>query len=190
MLDVGRWMFPDKDRSISIAHARPARQQRVIVRHVRIRVNGDRGNVQFAAPRPLIQRLNIFQPMFEPVTTKIDFLLRHRIEHERIIRIGGMTEGKDFSAGLRTVMHDRFRSEGKRYVMQGADGIQNRHEDRVAQTSPPQDGFAAANKSAVSRVSKPAGRFGNRRCSRFRNLHYAARALTKQNSRRAVSRVA
>jgi hypothetical protein len=28
----------------------------------------------------------------------------------------------------------------------------------VAQTSPPPDGFAAANKSAVSRVSKPAGR--------------------------------
>ena len=34
-----------------------------------------------------------------------------------------MTEGKDFSAGLRTVKHQRFRSEGKRYVMQGADGI-------------------------------------------------------------------
>jgi hypothetical protein len=113
-----------------------------------------------------------------------------------------MTQGKDFNAGLRTVMHERFRSEGKRYVMQGADGIQNRHEGRVAQTSPPQDGFAAANKSAVSRVSKPAscarvsrcakipmpGRFGNRRYSRFRNLRYAARALTKQNSRRAVSR--
>jgi hypothetical protein len=32
------------------------------------------------------------------------------------------------------------------------------------------------------------GRFGNRRYSRFRNLRYAARALTKQNSRRAVSR--
>src|SRR5437870_9093004 len=54
--------------------------------------------MQLAAPRPLIQRLNIFQPMVEPITTEVDFILRHRIEHERVIRVGGMTESKDFSA--------------------------------------------------------------------------------------------
>src|SRR5438552_15531321 len=54
--------------------------------------------MQLAAPRPLIQRLNIFQSMVEPITTEIDFVLRHRIEHERVIRVGGMTQGKDFSA--------------------------------------------------------------------------------------------
>src|SRR6266496_6305888 len=78
--------------------SRPARQQRVILGHVRIRVNGDRGNMQLAAPRPLIERLNIFQAMIEAVTTEVDFILRHRIEHERVIRVGGMTQGKDFSA--------------------------------------------------------------------------------------------
>src|SRR5439155_2776410 len=36
--------------------------------------------------------------MVEPITTEIDFVLRHRIEHERVIRVGGMTQGKDFSA--------------------------------------------------------------------------------------------
>jgi len=49
----------------------------------------------------------------------------------------------------------------------------------VAQTSPPPDGFAAANKSAVSRFPNPQSvrartlrRFGNRRYSRFGNLRY------------------
>ncbi len=50
--------------------------------------------------RPLIQRLNIFQPMFEPISAQIDFILRHRVEHERIIRIGRMAQGKDFSGIL------------------------------------------------------------------------------------------
>src|SRR5881296_2781814 len=49
----------------------------------------------------------------------------------------------------------------------------------VAQTSPPPDGFAAANKSAVSRFpnaqsarARTLRRFGNRRYSRFGNLRY------------------
>ena len=54
--------------------------------------------MQLAAPRPLIERLNIFQAMIEAVTAEIDFVLRHRIEHERVIRVGGMAKGKDFSA--------------------------------------------------------------------------------------------
>jgi hypothetical protein len=61
-------------------------------------VDGDRGNVQLAASRPLIQRLNVFQSMVEPVTPQIDFILRHGIKHERVIWIGGMTKGKDFEA--------------------------------------------------------------------------------------------
>ena len=81
-------MFSDNDRPVSIAHARPARQQRVVLSHVRIRMNRDGGDMQLAAPRPLIQRLNIFQGMVEPITTEVDFILRHRIEHERVIRIG------------------------------------------------------------------------------------------------------
>jgi hypothetical protein len=43
--------------------------------------------VQLAAPRPLIQRLNVFQPMLKPITAQIDFVFRDRVEHERVIRI-------------------------------------------------------------------------------------------------------
>jgi hypothetical protein len=83
-------MFSDHYRAVSIAHARAARQQRVFVCDVGVRMNGDGGNVQLAAPRPLIQRLNVFQPMFKLITAQIDFVLRYRIEHEGIVRIGRM----------------------------------------------------------------------------------------------------
>ena len=46
--------------------------------------------MQLTALRPLIQRLNIFQPMLKPITAQIDFVFRDRIEHERIVRIGRM----------------------------------------------------------------------------------------------------
>ena len=35
----------------------------------------------------LVQRLNIFQSVFESITTEIDLIFGHRIEHERVIRI-------------------------------------------------------------------------------------------------------
>jgi hypothetical protein len=79
--------------------------------------------MQLAALRPLIERLNVCQPMVEPITPQIDLILRHRIEHERVIGIGGMTQGKDFGDVLRTVMHESFLGVAKRYVVQGAEGV-------------------------------------------------------------------
>jgi hypothetical protein len=61
--------------------------------------------VQFASNRAFVQRLNIFQSMFEPISAQIDLILRHRVKHERVIRIRGMTQGKDFSVLL---VHLRF----------------------------------------------------------------------------------
>jgi hypothetical protein len=46
--------------------------------------------VQLAALRPLIQRLNVFELMFKPITPQIDFVFRDRVEHECIVRIGRM----------------------------------------------------------------------------------------------------
>ena len=116
-------MFSDNDRPVSIAHARPARQQRIIPGHVRIRVNRDRGNMQLAALRPLIERLNVCQAMVEPITPQIDLILRHRIEHERVIGIGGMTQGKDFGALSGAAMHESFRRVHKFYAGSRAGGI-------------------------------------------------------------------
>ena len=85
-------MFPNNDGSVSIAHARATGQQRVFVCDVRVRVDRDRGNMQLAAPRPFVQRLNIFQSMFESITTEIDFVFRDRIKHKRVVWIGRMAQ--------------------------------------------------------------------------------------------------
>ena len=50
--------------------------------------------MQFAAQRAFIQRLNIFQPMFETVTAQVDLVFRHGVKHERVVGIGGMTQGE------------------------------------------------------------------------------------------------
>jgi hypothetical protein len=61
--------------------------------------------VQLAALRPLIQRLNVFQPMFKPITAQIYFVLRDRVEHKRIVRIGRMAKRKGCSG---TLFHFEF----------------------------------------------------------------------------------
>ena len=73
----------------------PQGSKRVALAHIRIGVNRDRGDVQLAAQRALIQRLNVFQPMLEAVAAQIDFVFRHRVEHERVVWIGRMTEGEN-----------------------------------------------------------------------------------------------
>jgi hypothetical protein len=61
--------------------------------------------VQFASNRAFVQRLNIFKSMLESISAQIDLVLRHRVKHERVIRIWGMPQGKDFSPLL---FHLRF----------------------------------------------------------------------------------
>jgi hypothetical protein len=43
--------------------------------------------------------------MLEPVPAQIDFILGHSIKHERVIRIWGMTQGKDVSAFNCSLLH-------------------------------------------------------------------------------------
>src|SRR6266446_1254715 len=91
-LGVGWWVFSDHNWSVAIAHARAARQQCIFIRRIRIRVNRDGRNVKLAAECPFIQRLDILESMFETITTKIDLVFRHRVEHECVVRIGGVSE--------------------------------------------------------------------------------------------------
>jgi hypothetical protein len=60
-------------------------------------VNRDGGNVQLAAARPFIQRLNVFQPMFKLVTAQIDLVLRDCVKHERVVRIWRVAKDKGVS---------------------------------------------------------------------------------------------
>jgi hypothetical protein len=69
----------------------------------------------------LPQSLNTFQPMVEPITTEIDFILRYRIEHERVIGKEGMTQGKDFSALRCNAVHENVGSV-RNLCWSGSDG--------------------------------------------------------------------
>src|SRR6266705_5695970 len=119
MFDVRASAFSDNNWSVSIAHACAAWKQCVLVGDISIRVDGDRGNMQLAAPRALIQRLNIFQPMVETITAKIDFVFGHCVEHEGIVGIGRVTQRKEFSVLLRTAMHESLRGLCEIYLRAG-----------------------------------------------------------------------
>ena len=58
-------------------------------------MNRDRRNIQLASHRALVQRLDIFEPVFETIAAQINLLLRHRVKHEGIIGVGGVTESEN-----------------------------------------------------------------------------------------------
>src|SRR5205807_8635345 len=62
---------------------------------------------QFAAQRAFVQCLDVFEPMFEAITAQIDFVFRHRVKHEGVVRVGGMSQGEDFVRHARTLMAAR-----------------------------------------------------------------------------------
>jgi len=53
--------------------------------------------MQFALERSLVQRLNIFQPMLEPITAEIDFVFCDREKHKSIIWIWRMPQRENAS---------------------------------------------------------------------------------------------
>ena len=89
----------DHHGAVAIAHAGAAGQKGIPVAHIGKGVNRDRGNVQLAAKRSLVQRLNIFEPMLEAITAQVDLVFRHRVKHEGVIRVGRMAQGENFRFG-------------------------------------------------------------------------------------------
>jgi hypothetical protein len=68
--------------------------------------------MQLSTPCAFIQRLNVFQPMFKPVTAQSDLVLRDRVKHERVVRIWRVAERKGFSGilcHLEFVISERIR---------------------------------------------------------------------------------
>ena len=81
-------MFLNHQRAVAVAHARAAWQQQIFVPEVGVGMDRDRRNMQLAAQRLFVQRLNILEPVFETITPQIDFIRRHRVKHESVVRIG------------------------------------------------------------------------------------------------------
>ncbi len=101
----------DDHRPVAVAHARAAGQQRVLVEHVGVGVDRDRGDVQFAARRALVQRLDVLQDVLEPPAAGLDFVLRERVKHERVVGIGRVAERQELRHAGRSRAPSRSAAE-------------------------------------------------------------------------------
>ena len=81
-----------EDRPVAGADARAVRQQRVPVLDERVRVERDRGHLEPALERPLVQRLDVLQHLLEAESARVDRTGRNRPEHEGVVGIGAVTE--------------------------------------------------------------------------------------------------
>ena len=70
---VRRSAFSDDNRPVAVSHAGSARQQRILVANIGVSVDGDSGNMQLAANRPFIKRLDILEAMLKPVSAQSRF---------------------------------------------------------------------------------------------------------------------
>jgi hypothetical protein len=57
-------------------------------------VDADGGDVEFAARGALVQRLDVLQNMGEMIAVRRDEVLRQRVKHEGVVRVGRVAEGQ------------------------------------------------------------------------------------------------
>ena len=96
----GQRLARDDDRAVAVADAGAVRQQGVAVLHERIRVQRDRGHLELALQRPLVQRLDVLQHLLELESAGVDRAGRDRPEHERVVWIGTVAEPDEHRARL------------------------------------------------------------------------------------------
>ena len=85
-LDVMR-LAGDDHRAVLVAHAAPGRQQRVLVEQVRVGVDADGRDFEFALQRPAIERLDVLQFVDELQVARGDLVVRQGVEHEGVVRV-------------------------------------------------------------------------------------------------------
>ena len=89
-------LVDDHHRPVPVAHARAVGQQRVLVQHVAHRPDGDGRDVQLSPFGPLVERFDVLEDVLKLVAVGVDFVRRERVEHERVVRVGRMTQGENF----------------------------------------------------------------------------------------------
>ena len=83
----------DDDRAVVVAHARAVRQQRVLVREVRVGVERHGGDLVLALERRAVQRLDVRQHLVDLDAAGVDVAARQAVEHERVVRIRAVGDG-------------------------------------------------------------------------------------------------
>ena len=90
-----RRLAGDDHGAVFVAHAAAATGQGVFVGHIRIGVNGDGGDFQFAGSGPLVQGLDVLQHVLELIRAAVQQVLGQAVEHEGVVRIRGMSEAEE-----------------------------------------------------------------------------------------------
>src|SRR4051794_14996462 len=57
-------------------------------------MDAHRGDFQLSVHRAPVQRLDVFELMHELETLRIDLVVRQRVEHERVVRVGTVPDAK------------------------------------------------------------------------------------------------
>ena len=84
--------FGHEHRPVTVAHARPARQQGILPADKSVGMNANGRDVQFASRGPLVERLDVLQNMLELKAMGRNQALGQGIEHESVIGIGRMPQ--------------------------------------------------------------------------------------------------
>ena len=69
------------------------RQQRVLVRDVRVGMKANRGDIVSFLVGRFVQGLNVFQNVLEFEIAGFNLVRREPVEHEGVVRIGRVREG-------------------------------------------------------------------------------------------------
>src|SRR5262245_2758831 len=86
------------DRAVVVAHARAVRQQRVLVRKVRVGVERHRGDLVLAVEGGAVQRLDVGEDLVDLDAAGVDGARRQTVEHERVVRVRAVRDGDSHRA--------------------------------------------------------------------------------------------
>src|SRR5688500_118118 len=90
----------DEAWAISVAHGGPVRQQCVAVGEVRVRVDGDRGDLELSTQCAAVERLDVLKLVLVRDSVGVDLPGGQRVEHERVVRVGRMSDANDATRGV------------------------------------------------------------------------------------------
>ena len=82
----------DDDRAVAEAHRRAVREQQVAVGDVRVGAHRDRGHLEPALRRPLVERLDVRDDLLELEPARVDAAGLERPEHERVVRVCAVSD--------------------------------------------------------------------------------------------------
>jgi hypothetical protein len=82
------FLFGDEHGAVAVAHAGAAGEEGVLVADVGVGVDGNGGDVEFAAGSTFVEGLDVLEDVFETKAVRGDEVFGERVKHERVVRIG------------------------------------------------------------------------------------------------------